>query len=98
MTDRRCMRSVRRSAACVITATVVSAVTAHAQTPGARTPGDPLNSGSTGRVQVTAGADYDKPGPLWRYLFGSNWRGVWATPIEADVLDLSTYAGGLTLF
>lgn len=46
---------------------------------------------------VTAGPQYDVS-PFVRLFAGSNWRDVWATPIRARVLDLSTYAGGLTPF
>ncbi len=47
------------------------------------------------RVRVTPGARY-KRGWLHRAFFGSLWRELWATPIEVEVLDLDTFAGGLT--
>lgn len=46
---------------------------------------------------VTAGPQYDVS-PFVRLLAGSNWRDVWTTPIRAKVLDLGTFAGGLTPF
>ncbi|MBD3408668.1 MAG: BamA/TamA family outer membrane protein [Ignavibacteriales bacterium] len=44
---------------------------------------------------VVAGAEYDRSG-MHRLLFGENWRDVWATPIVVPVLDVDTFAGGLT--
>ncbi len=35
-------------------------------------------------------------GLLERVLYGGRYRDLWMTPIEVDVLDLSTFAGGLT--
>lgn len=46
---------------------------------------------------VTAGPQYDVS-PFVRLFAGSNWRDVWATPIKAKVLDLGTFAGGITPF
>ncbi len=47
------------------------------------------------KVRVIAGARY-KAGWLHRVFFGSLWRDLWATPIEVEVLNLDTFAGGLT--
>ena len=44
--------------------------------------------------RVVAGARY-KAGPLHRLLLGPTYRDLWTTPIDVEVLDLSTYAGGL---
>ena len=46
-------------------------------------------------VTVRAGTDYDRDG-VWRMLFGNAWRDVWSAEITVPVLDLDTYAGGLT--
>ena len=46
-------------------------------------------------VTVTAGARY-AAGPLHRALFGEHYRDLWTTPIQVPLLDLETYAGGLT--
>lgn len=35
-------------------------------------------------------------GPLHRWLWGSGYRKLWATPIQVEVLDLAHFAGGLT--
>jgi len=44
---------------------------------------------------VSAGTRY-RAGGLHRWLLGSSYRDLWAMPITVPVLDLSTYAGGLT--
>ena len=36
-------------------------------------------------------------GRTHRWLFGSGYRDLWTTAFEVDVLDLRTYAGGLTI-
>lgn len=36
-------------------------------------------------------------GKTHRWLFGSGYRDLWTTAIEIEVLDLRTYAGGLTI-
>lgn len=46
-------------------------------------------------VTVVAGERYDAGG-LHRFLFGSGYRDLWTTPIRVPVLDLATFAGGLT--
>ena len=44
---------------------------------------------------VIAGPDY-AAGGLHRWLFGKHYRTLWTTPIRVEVLDLGTFAGGLT--
>lgn len=44
---------------------------------------------------VAAGPEYGAGAPH-RLIFGSSYRSIWTTPFEAPVLDLATYAGGLT--
>jgi len=46
-------------------------------------------------VTVVAGPRY-AAGPLHRFLLGAHYRTTWTAPIEVEVLDLGTYAGGLT--
>ncbi|HEX6912586.1 MAG TPA: BamA/TamA family outer membrane protein, partial [Longimicrobium sp.] len=46
-------------------------------------------------VRVAAGARY-RAGALTRMLLGRSYRALWAAPMEVPVLDLATYAGGLT--
>jgi hypothetical protein len=49
----------------------------------------------TETVPVVAGARYDASG-AWRWLMGSRYRDLWTTPVRVPVLDLRTFAGGLT--
>lgn len=53
--------------------------------------------GAQGQAQVTVRRTYDA-GPLWRWLFGSNWRDLWHEPIVASVLDLQQFGGGILPF
>ena len=46
-------------------------------------------------VTIAPGRQYDT-GWLHRLLLGPHYRDLWATPIEAEVLDLDRFAGGLT--
>src|SRR5437867_1697003 len=54
--------------------------------------GDP--SASTTRMTIVPGPEYDA-GWLHRLLYGSNWRSLWTTQVNAEVLDLQHFAGGL---
>ncbi len=44
---------------------------------------------------LAAGREY-KAGSLHNFFFGSHWRDVWATPVQTPILDIKTFAGGLT--
>ena len=44
---------------------------------------------------VVAGERF-RAGPLQRWIYGSNYRQVWATPIEVPVLDLDSVGDGLS--
>jgi hypothetical protein len=46
-------------------------------------------------VTLAAGPQYDA-GWLHRWLLGAHYRTLWTTPIQAQVLDLEKFAGGLT--
>jgi hypothetical protein len=46
-------------------------------------------------VTIVAGARY-KAGGLHEWLFGKHYRTLWNTPIRVQVLDLGTFAGGLS--
>ena len=46
-------------------------------------------------VSVIPGPEY-QAGWWHRVFFGSQWRDLWGTPITVPVLDMQTYAGGLT--
>ncbi len=54
-----------------------------------------VNDNARPKSQVVPGPEYDASW-IHRFLFGSNWRDLWTTPITAEVLDLQTFAGGLT--
>ena len=53
----------------------------------------PAPAGEQRRVVV---GEQFRRGGLYRLLFGSNYRDLWTTPVELPVLDLATFAGGLT--
>ena len=56
----------------------------------------PASNGSKQKTQVvTAGPQYEA-GPLWCLFFGKDYRDLWTQPIQAPVLDLARFAGGLT--
>ncbi|MEP7346310.1 MAG: BamA/TamA family outer membrane protein, partial [Gemmatimonadaceae bacterium] len=55
---------------------------------------DSLAANSKGRVVVTPGARY-AAGWLRRAILGDDYRDLWTTPIEVEVLDLRTFGGGL---
>ncbi len=46
-------------------------------------------------VEVTIVDEY-KAGSFHRFFFGDTWRDLWATPMKIPVLNLQSYAGGLT--
>ncbi len=53
---------------------------------------DPTNRTAT----VIAGEQYASPPGGQKWLLGADYRDLWTTPIEVEVLDLQTFAGGLT--
>ncbi len=50
--------------------------------------------GNHKNVRVIPGEHYSA-GALHRLLFGDHWRSLWALPMDVDVLDLQSFAGGL---
>ena len=50
--------------------------------------------GDQKRVQVVPGEHY-RASSLHRMLFGDHWRSLWTSPMDVDVLDLQSFAGGL---
>ncbi|NNF12917.1 MAG: BamA/TamA family outer membrane protein [Gemmatimonadetes bacterium] len=62
--------------------------TAHGQVNPPPAPGTPA-------AVVAPGAGY-RAGALEQRLFGRGYRELWTTPIEVPVVDLETFAGGLT--
>ena len=47
-------------------------------------------------TQTVVGDPTLSAGPIHRFLLGADYRDLWATPFDVEVLDLSTEAGGLT--
>jgi hypothetical protein len=52
-------------------------------------------AGAEERRTVVAGERYKKSG-FHRFLFGAEYRDIWTTPVSLEVLNLGTFAGGLT--
>lgn len=74
----------------ILAAVLVTLTVAPAPVPAQTPAGEP-----GAKKKVVAGERYKKGG-LYRWLFGSSYRDLWLTPFEADVLNLQTFAGGLT--
>ena len=45
--------------------------------------------------EVVAGPEYDRAS-IDKFWWGENYRNLWLTPVEVEVLDLQNEAGGLT--
>jgi hypothetical protein len=60
-------------------------------------PADARSQEASGRktVRLAANPKYRASG-LRRLIMGPNYRRLWATPMEVEVLDLKSFAGGLT--
>ena len=56
---------------------------------------EPLTAQEKKYITITPGEQF-KAGGLKEFFFGEHWRDVWAIPVEVEVLDLKTFAGGLT--
>lgn len=54
-----------------------------------------IKSQSLGDTTIVLGERYGA-GSFHRLVFGSQWRDVWTTPVKIPVLDIKTFAGGLT--
>jgi hypothetical protein len=55
-----------------------------------------LTQGEPRTQKVTVGPQY-RAGGFHRAMLGSSYRDLWTTPIEVEVLDLATEAGGLSV-
>jgi len=60
----------------------------------AQQPAPSPSPGATQRV-IAGRPEYQRSG-YFKFHFGEGYRDLWTTPFEAPVLDLRTYAGGLT--
>jgi hypothetical protein len=78
----------------VATAVVVISHGSIAGAQTARADADTSKAARPARVTVTPGAKY-RAGWLHRAVLGGDYRFLWTTPIEVDVLDMDTTAGGL---
>src|SRR5438067_4929820 len=64
--------------------------------PAARpTEGPPSNESEARRIETLAPGPHYQAGWLTRFFLGSQWRDLWTTPIEAPVLELGSFDGGL---
>src|SRR4030095_7684624 len=79
-------RSMPRVVGTVACAAILCAAGAQAQ--------EPKPTGATERV-IAGRPEYHRSG-YFKFHFGEGYRTLWTTPFEAPVLDLRTYAGGLT--
>ena len=50
----------------------------------------------TARWVLLAPSPQYEAGAIWRMFFGTDWRDLWTTPTKVEVLNLQTFAGGLT--
>ncbi|MFP4528847.1 MAG: hypothetical protein ACLFQX_09875, partial [Candidatus Kapaibacterium sp.] len=55
----------------------------------------PANSADSDYAEIVPHAEYES-GALHRFYFGDTWRDLWTTPIRVPLLDMDTFAGGLT--
>ena len=53
------------------------------------------NNESENYITIKAGEEY-KAGWFHNLFFGEHWRNVWTTPVKVIVLDIKSFAGGLT--
>jgi hypothetical protein len=64
-------------------------------TPCFAQPGQPLQSGPA-TIRIAANTQYDKAKKFKRLMLGDHYRKEWATPVDIEILDMDTEAGGLT--
>jgi hypothetical protein len=57
---------------------------------------DQLIHADSSRAKVIANPYYDKANGFRRFLLGHHYRKEWATPVEVDVFNFDTTAGGMT--
>jgi hypothetical protein len=53
-----------------------------------------INAQNNSKITIIPGEEY-KAGTLHKLFFGELWREAWITPIEADILNIDSFAGGL---
>jgi hypothetical protein len=47
-------------------------------------------------INIAANSKYDQAKKFKRFMFGDHYRKEWATPVNIEILDMETEAGGLT--
>lgn len=48
-------------------------------------------------IRIVISGEKYKAGWFHEFIFGAHWRNLWISPVEAEVLNMNTFAGGLTL-
>jgi hypothetical protein len=74
-------------------AALLAGLTSTAWSEAARPDDD--STGSKTQSVIAGRKEYDKPG-YYKFHFGEGYRKLWTTPFVEPVLDLKTFAGGLT--
>src|SRR4030095_3430944 len=64
--------------------------------PSSRAPVNQYNDTTGKNVRIAANTQYNKAGKFKRIMFGEHYRKEWTTPVDIQILDLTSYAGGLT--
>ncbi len=90
MKARTCHRSTTKRHALALLGVLLAATSARARAD------EDSNAAANARVRrVVVGKEYGAGG-AYRWLWGSDYRRLWTEPIQVEVLDLQTFAGGLT--
>ena len=55
-----------------------------------------LNGQTHDSITIAAEPGYDSVNGLHRFLFGNNYRKIWAVPVTIRVVHIATEKGGLT--
>ncbi len=55
-----------------------------------------IDSGNKQTIVTAVNTEYNKAGKIKRFYFGEHYRKEWATPVEIEILNLDSAAGGLT--
>ena len=94
MTGTESMRTVDRTLIAFTAALGLVALPAEGESQ--QRPAPPHVTAIDDTVTVVPGLGYGVS-RLGRLVFGSGWRDVWLTPVDAPVFDLGSYAGGLEI-
>ena len=90
MNARTCHRPTTKRHALALLGVLLAATPARARAD------EDSNAAANARVRrVVVGKEYGASGK-YRLLWGGDYRRLWSEPIQVKVLDLQTFAGGLT--